>query len=55
MELIPSRGANNLSANQEIPRFSWNPEVYYLFHKSPPPTCSILSQIISVHTPHPTT
>jgi hypothetical protein len=49
MEQGPSWEANNQSANQEIPRLSWNPNVHYRFHEKPPPA-PILSHVNPVHT-----
>jgi hypothetical protein len=43
-----SRGANNYTAGQEIPRTSLSPKVQYCILNRPPPV-SILSQIIPVH------
>jgi hypothetical protein len=53
MEHSPSWEANRFSASQEIPGILWNPNVRYRIHKSPL-SVPILSQLDSVHTPHPT-
>ena len=44
--------ANRFSASQEIPCIFWNLKVHYWVCKCPPSVC-ILSQINSVHVPHP--
>ena len=46
----PSWEANWFAANQEIPRISWNPKVYYHTQKRPPPI-SILGPPNPVHIP----
>jgi len=48
MEQSPSREADRFSANQEIPRISWNTNVPYSIHTCPPPV-PILSTKLSVH------
>jgi hypothetical protein len=53
MEQSPYWEANRFAASQEIPRILWNPMVNYRIHKCPQPA-SILSQLNSFHTPHPT-
>ena len=53
MEQIRSWEANRSSAGQEIPHISWNPNVHYGIHNSPPPA-AMLSQINPLHAPHHT-
>jgi hypothetical protein len=36
MQKSPLSEANSSSASQEIPHITWNPEVHYCPHKSPP-------------------
>jgi len=50
VEQCPSRRANRLSASQEISRISWDPELHYRVHNSPPPV-HIISQINPIHSP----
>jgi len=52
MEQSSSWEANRFSASQEIPPILWNPNVYYLIHKCPPPV-PILSQLDPNRTPTP--
>ena len=53
MEQSLSWEANRFSASQEIPGILWKPKVHYRVNKSSAPV-PILSQIIPVHAPHPT-
>jgi len=48
MEHSPFLEANRLSANQEIPRILWKPNVHYISQKCLP-LVSILNQIDPVH------
>ena len=52
MNQSPSGEPNRFLAGQEIPRIVWNPTVYYLIYKCPPPV-PVLSQINPFHTPVP--
>ena len=53
MEQRPTWETELFLASQEIPRIWLNPTVHYRVYKYPP-TIPILSQINSVHFPHPT-
>ena len=53
MEQSPSWEANRFSASQEIPSILWKQKVHNRVYKCPP-SVPVLSQINSVHAPHPT-